>query len=111
MGVKSLGLSLLSMLAFAAFIPAQGQIGLPAGPMTAGKPATVSYSNPDRAGESVAVKVDNGEGEVQVIEIQLDANGHGSEEWQVPPGWFVASFAAGDAHETRMVDAGADPAQ
>jgi len=107
MGIKSLGLSLLSMLAFAAFTPAQGQISV--GSMTAGQPTTVTYSNANRAGEAVMVKVDNGEGEVRVLEIQLDENGRGSEEWEVPTGWGLATFSTNDAHQLRMIDGGADP--
>jgi hypothetical protein len=105
MGIKSLGLSMLSMLAFAALAPAQGQISV--GSMTAGQPTAVTYSNPDRAGESILVKVDNGEGEVEVIEIQLDKNGKGSEDWDVPANWMGANFGTDDAHESFMIDVGA----
>jgi len=106
MGIKGLGLSLLSMLAFAALTPAQGQIGLPGNSLQAGQPTTVTYSNADRAGELVLMKVENGEGDAQVLEIQLDHNGCGSEEFQVPAGWMVASFETNDASEVRAVELG-----
>lgn len=104
MGIRSLALGLFSMLAFAAFTPAQGQISLPGNSLTAGQSTTVTYSNPARAGEIVLMKVDNGEGDVRVIEVQLDGNGEGSEEWEVPSTWMAAIFATDDAHESRMID-------
>ena len=62
MGIRNLGLSLLSMLALAAFTPAQGSISLPEGELSGGQNTTVTYTNPDRAGQLVVIKVDNDDG-------------------------------------------------
>jgi len=92
MGIGNLGLSLLSMLALAAFTPAQGSLGVSEG-LTAGGTAQVTYSDPDQAGGHVDVEVSNDMGEVQTLRIKLDANGVGTAEWDVPEtGWLLASF-------------------
>ncbi len=103
MGIRNLGLSLLSMLALAAFAPAQGTISLPGGPLPPGQYIDVTYTNPARAGEVVLMKIDNGEGEVNILEFQLDENGQGSEDWRVPSNWMAANFVTDDAYASRMV--------
>ncbi len=102
MGIRNLGLSMLSMLAIAAFAPAQASMGVSEG-LTAGGNAVVTYSDPNRANDVVIVEVDNGvAGQVQFVEIQLDGNGNGSADWEVPgAGWFLANFTAVDAPDVR----------
>ena len=106
MGIRNLGLSLLSMLALAAFTPAQA-FSFPTHALPGGGNTTVTYTNPDRAGEVVTVMIDNGKGEPpQRLEIQLDENGEGSEDWDVPSTWIVAVFVTNDVTESRPVDSG-----
>ena len=69
--------------------------------LTAGQSATISYSNPSMAGQTVIIEVDNGmrrETQTAVIEIHLDADGRGTATWKVPD-WFGANFNAPDAGE------------
>lgn len=69
--------------------------------LQAGETATINYSNPEMAGETVTVEVDNGDPvnpETDSVEIPLDANGNGSADWPVPD-WPVAKFNAPDAPE------------
>ena len=68
--------------------------------------AQVTYSNPDQAGSQVDVEVSNDMGEVRTIRIELDGNGVGTAEWEVPEtGWLVASFRSPDGTpaETRVI--------
>ena len=53
------------------------------------------------------MKIENGEGQVEVIELQLDENGRGIETWDVPADWGLVIFATDDAHELRMIEVGA----
>ena len=71
------------------------------GVLTKGSSATIHYSNPDMAGQTVVVHVDNGmrnNTQTQAVEITLDANGEGSAQWNVPD-WFGAKFNAPGAPE------------
>ena len=97
MKIRNLGLSLLSMLALAAFVPAQRTISFPSGSPTPGETTTVAVSDPESAGDTVVVSVVNGDGEVSDCVIQLDENGEGSEDFDVPPKWEEATFSTGDA--------------
>ncbi len=103
MGIRNLGLSLLSMLALAAFTPAQAAIGV-SGPLQGGQNTTVTYTNPDRAGEVVVVIIESDAKGVQRLHIQLDENGAGSEDWRVPGGTVVVYFSTDDAHLTEIVE-------
>ena len=71
------------------------------GVLTQGSSATITYVNPGMAGQWVAVQIDNGlprGGQVQVVEILLDAKGRGSGTWTVPC-WAIAKFNAPGAGE------------
>lgn len=71
------------------------------GVLSQGKSATISYSNPGMAGQTVVVDVDNGmqrDPQTATIEIQLDAKGNGSATWTVPC-WSLAKFNAPGAAE------------
>lgn len=105
MGIRSLGLSLLSMLTFATLAPAQGSLGVSEG-LQAGGTAQVTYSNPDQAGSQVDVEVSNDMGEVRTIKVVLNENGVGTAEWEVPEtGWLLASFRTpdGGVAQTRAI--------
>lgn len=74
-------------------------------PPSTGSPATVSYSDPSKAGQTITVDVDNGSSrnpETDTIVIELDANGEGSATWQVPD-WGSASFNAPGVPEISTV--------
>lgn len=75
---------------------AQPSLQLSSDVLAVGKTVTVVYSNPDKAGETVVVEVDNGmrEGtELRSIKLRLDANGVGRAVWDVPE-WWGANFNA-----------------
>jgi len=81
-------------------------------PLTQGGSATVSYSDPSKAGESVTVDIDNGSRrnpETTSVVIELDANGEGTVIWQVP-NWSQANFNAPGAAEVGVpvVESGED---
>lgn len=64
--------------------------------LQAGSSTTVTYSNPSMAGQTVVIEVDNGMrggGETMSIEIDLDENGVGRKNWNVPL-WWGANFNA-----------------
>ena len=70
-----------------------------------GQEITISYSNPDKANQTVGVQVldDNGD-QVALLEIQLNGNGDGSVQWTVlaTPG-FGFEFVADDAQSATAV--------
>lgn len=66
------------------------------GVLTKGGSATVHYSNPAMAGQTVVVDIDNGmrhNTQYAHVEIVLDANGAGTAIWTVPD-WHGAKFNA-----------------
>ncbi|MCA8949343.1 MAG: hypothetical protein KDE27_07560 [Planctomycetes bacterium] len=78
-----------------------GSISVNPDPLQEGGAASVSYSDPSRAGQTIEIEVDNGSRrnfEKQTIIIVLDENGEGSTPWVVP-GWPVAKFNGPDAPE------------
>ena len=56
--------------------------------LTAGATATVCVKNSSHPGTTINVRIDNGEGDEQLLEIELDADGNGCAEWTVP-NWAV----------------------
>lgn len=69
--------------------------------LTQGSVATVAYTNPSRAGQTVLIQVDNGDRHnplTTTIEIVLDEDGHGVATWDVPY-WRRAKFNAPDVPE------------
>lgn len=70
-----------------------------------GQQITITYSNPDKANQTVSVRVldDNGD-QVALLEIQLNGNGEGSVQWTVlaTPG-FGYEFLADDAQSATAV--------
>lgn len=65
-------------------------------PLTVGEKATITYSNPDRAGQTIIVDIDDGgvpTPKTSFVEITLDAAGDGSAKWTVP-NWEGANFQA-----------------
>ena len=77
------------------------------GTLHQGEETTVNYSNPDLAGQTVTIDVDDGGTQTDQIQITLDANGNGTGTWVPPSGWDLANFNAPDAQEvTKGVHSG-----
>ena len=70
-----------------------------------GGTATISYSNPKLAGQTIVVDIDNGRPrntQTATIEITLDADGNGCATWAVPA-WDFAAFNAPGVAEIACV--------
>lgn len=84
----------------------QGTLSVNPNPLVAGDVATISYSNPAKAGEKITVTIKSGDPdspETQTVVIKLDEAGTGSVTWTVP-GWDSAKFVAPSAPDvTRQV--------
>lgn len=103
------GRAVLTALLFATAGPAQdtgdaqvATLTVNPGTLQRGSSAQIRYRNPQRAGETVLVEIDNGlrrNPQSTAIEITLDANGEGSASWVVPD-WLGANFNAPDVPET-----------
>jgi len=94
------------VLAFLASAPAAQSMGVSPAVLTVGATADITYSNPDLAGTTVTVTVENGslvnpkELEVDVV---LDKHGDGSAA-MVVPNWPGATFNAPGVKEiARMI--------
>lgn len=66
-------------------------------PLLAGGVATIVYTDPEKAGEAIAIVIKNadfGTPLEHVIYINLDEQGRGTRDWPVPhsPDWDVALF-------------------
>lgn len=59
--------------------------------LVAGETATVTISGSSRGGQTVTVKIDNGEGDTVDVDVELDENGEGSATWTVAE-WALANF-------------------
>jgi hypothetical protein len=73
--------------------------------LTQGGSATLSYSNPAMAGQTVVIDIDNGmvrRRETTSVEIVLDAKGNGTALWTVPA-WDFAKFNAPGVAEVACV--------
>ncbi len=71
-------------------------------PLTAGGSATVTYSDPSQANQSIVVDIDNGMQrgtQTSTLVIELDEHGEGSAVWEVPTTWFLANFNAPNVAE------------
>jgi hypothetical protein len=101
---KLLVLGLVGLFSFSGFAAAQ-QLTVSPTPLVPGEKATVSYSDPKRAGETVTVTIDDGGLPVpSVVElyVRLDQNGVGSVSWDVPR-WLVANFGAPGVRQFMLV--------
>ena len=70
-------------------------------PLQQGQNASINYSDPNRAGETITIEVDNGmviNPKTDTIEITLDSSGNGSTQWRVPD-WDMANFNAAGVNE------------
>lgn len=75
------------------------EIGVTPNPLTAGGTATVSITG-GPPNTTVVVVVDNGGDGQQNVLIQTDAQGSGSQQWEVPAEhWEVAKFNSEGATE------------
>ena len=71
--------------------------------LTEGEDATIEVSG--ATGSTVTVTIDNGQGDEQVITIDIDDQGKGSTTWTVPTGWEVAKFnMTGVGEVVRLVE-------
>lgn len=101
---STLGRGIAATLFLAGVCLGQGTLGVEPGVLTAGGEATITYSNPTRAGESVKVLIDDGgllETQYDSVTIQLDEQGNGKGKWDVPLGWTSAYFNAPEASTIR----------
>ncbi len=94
----------LTVVTLAAAAPAQDEsLSVAENVLSPGGSATVTYTDPSSAGETVLIVVDNGgvDTEWDYVLINLDANGQGTGTWSVPEsGWFMAVFTAPDGSST-----------
>lgn len=71
--------------------------------MAPGTTATITYSDPSKAGVTIGVVVKGGYPVVeQLVSVTLDANGVGTGTWTAPSGWTAATFLASDANSVRV---------
>lgn len=110
--VCSLALAFVAVAALGSTATAQGTITVKEGLLTAGEKIEIGYSNPDRAGETVKIEIDDGAfptPNVQEVEVQLDSEGNGTAPWTVPE-WPAASFNGPEASEkTRFIKLSTPP--
>ena len=85
------GLAMFSVLALASLAPAQGTLTVSRGLQNGGQ-AVITFSDPSQANQTVTVYVEGDDGQVEEVEITLDANGDGVGLWDVPWGWDTAVF-------------------
>ncbi|MCR9246346.1 MAG: hypothetical protein NXI31_15040 [bacterium] len=75
-------------------------------PLTEGGTATISYSDPSKANQTITIDIDNGmrrKPKKATVTIQLDENGEGATSWAVP-GWQMANFnAPGVAEQSVLI--------
>jgi hypothetical protein len=100
--MRSVLVAFATVLTLAAAVPAQSDNSFSVSEnLMAGGTATVSYSDPNLAGMTIIVEIDNGSQanpQFDYVTITLDANGVGSENWNVPDsGWRSATFNAPEA--------------
>ena len=76
--------------------------------VSAGDPITITINNPTMGGQTATVEVDNGDGDTETVEIQLDEHGKGSKQWTVPDsGWTVVNVnMVGESEITVIVEGG-----
>jgi frataxin-like iron-binding protein CyaY len=91
---------------FAAAVAAQ-QITVPNRTLYEGEVIDVAYEDPAMANRFVTLRVDNGSlanPQVDYVEIWVGANGRGTKQYRVKPGWWAAQFNGGSARQqTRAV--------
>jgi hypothetical protein len=96
----------LSALLLAGLTAAQ-KMTVTGGVLLPGQPVQVTYSDPNRAGSTITVRIDNGDKDnptVVSIAIPLDPQGNGTGSWIVQ-GWWTALFNAPGVNEVaRFID-------
>ena len=95
---------------FLASTPSAQSMDVSPAVLTVGGTATIDYSNPDLAGETVDVEVENGSRthpESTTVSIQLDEHGDGSATLVVP-NWPGTTFNAPDVPEIARMILGAE---
>jgi hypothetical protein len=69
-----------------------------------GSLASLSYSNPARAGQTIVVTLVGGTPQTtQEVMIRLDGAGNGTSSWSVPTDWDKANVTAPDVAEQVVV--------
>ena len=71
---------------------------------TPGTPIPVSYTNPDRAGQTVDIEIDDDAGNVTTVSVTLDDQGKGSFT-HTPPSGYVGSLGLNgpDSREHQII--------
>lgn len=95
------------MLLFAAMATAQAAMTVTAGVLQVGQQIEVTYSDPNRKGETIIVEVDDGTRptpKVILLYIHLDQHGKGSTTWTVPMWWSAGFNAPGVQEINRFID-------
>lgn len=89
--------STLLFAIFGASLAAQATLSVsPAPVLQAGSTATIGYCNPEMAGQTVTVEIDDGsfpEPRIVYLKIHLDHTGEGTTQWKVES-WVFAAFNA-----------------
>ncbi len=69
-------------------------------PITAGGTLTIRFSDGSKAGQTITVEVDNSNGDIRQVQVQLGADGKGSTTFVVPTlGWSVVNLNGPDSLE------------
>ena len=71
-------------------------------PLVRGGKAEVCISG-GPANTTVTVNIDNGGDQTDTLSFDLDANGDGCAEWDVPASWDLAKFKYGDQEVVRQI--------
>ena len=86
-----------ALLGLAGIAPAQvGVLTIADGILSAGATTEIAYENPDRANETVVVRITDSAGATFEVVITLDANGRGEEGWTLPEGIAVGGIELGN---------------
>ncbi len=96
LSLARLGQSVLAIVIFAGAAAAQGTLTVSDEILTAGMTTTITFCDPDRAGDIVTVDIDDGSGVIETLLIQLDEGGCGSVDWVVPSGIDGVEIVADD---------------
>jgi hypothetical protein len=84
-----------------------GEITL-GGTLVYGNNVDVTYKNPNRAGETIAINISNGDPIspiIETIQITLDDTGCGTRAWSVPTdtnNWTTAAFTGPDPDQDEI---------
>lgn len=72
-------------------------------PVTRGATLTIDVAAPGLANQSIKVTITDAEGFDDIVEIQLNENGEGAIEWEVPTGTGPSLFLDHESSATHTV--------